>query len=262
MKIFETHAHYIDEAYDNDLEKVLERVKKAGVDKIIDVSYSIESSRKSVELSNIYDYMYTTIGIHPEEANLLTDNDYITKLEAIYNENKNSGKIVAIGEIGLDYHYEGYNADNQKNAFIEQIRLANRLSLPVVVHTRDAINDTYEILKNVIKPDKGLVFHCFSMSKLLFELGIENNWMFSFTGNITYQRSKKSIDIIKQIPIDNIMVETDCPYLTPEPYKGQKNSSEYLPIIIAKLSEIKEIDIEKVAQITYDNATNFFGLKQ
>jgi len=256
MKFFETHAHYNDKAYSENLIEVLEKCKEAGVEYIANIGYNKESSKKAIELAKEYEYMYAVIGVHPHDV----ENDVAEDIRKIYNECDIKEKVLAIGEIGLDYAYVKDNKEKQEKLFVDQINLANELKLPVVIHTREASLDTYNILREN-KPKYGALLHCFKPSDDLMKLVLEEGYYVAFGGNITYKRSKSFGDYIKKIPIDKILLETDSPYLAPEPYKGSLNDSSNLPIILQKLSEYLEISKEELADTLYENSIRFFNLK-
>lgn len=255
MKFFDTHAHYNDEVYNDNLEETLNKCISTGVDKIINVGYNTESSKKAIELSKTYDYMYSVIGIHPHDV----FKDNVANIYDLYEKNKDK-KIVAIGEIGLDYAFVSDNKEQQKELFIEQIKLANSLKLPIVVHTRDASLDTYNILKEN-KAEYGTLLHCFHPTDDLVRLVLENGYMVAFGGNITYKRNSSFAKYVEMIPLNQIVIETDCPYLSPEPYRGKVNTSANLPIICQKLAEFKNLEYEEVAKQVYENSCKFFNIK-
>ena len=255
MKFFDTHAHYNDEVYNDNLEETLNKCINTGVDKIINVGYNTESSKKAIELSKTYDYMYSVIGIHPHDV----FKDNVANIYDLYEQNKDK-KIVAIGEIGLDYAFVSDNKEEQKELFIEQIKLANSLKLPIVVHTRDASLDTYNILKEN-KAEYGTLLHCFHPTDDLVRLVLENGYMVAFGGNITYKRNSSFAKYVEKIPLSQIVIETDCPYLSPEPYRGKVNTSANLPIICKKLAEFKNLEYEQVAKQVYENSCKFFNIK-
>lgn len=255
MKFFDTHAHYNDEVYNDNLEETLSKCINTGVDKIINVGYNTESSKKAIELSKTYDYMYSVIGIHPHDV----FKDNVANIYDLYEQNKDK-KIVAIGEIGLDYAFVSDNKEEQKELFIEQIKLANSLKLPIVVHTRDASLDTYNILKEN-KAEYGTLLHCFHPTDDLVRLVLENGYMVAFGGNITYKRNSSFAKYVEKIPLSQIVIETDCPYLSPEPYRGKVNTSANLPIICKKLAEFKNLEYEQVAKQVYENSCKFFNIK-
>lgn len=256
MEYFDTHAHYNDEKFDGIVDDVLNRCKNIGVKYVINIGYNIESSIKAIELSNKYKNMYVAIGIHPSDVGKCS----VEELEKIYNE-YNNGKIVAIGEIGLDYSYTKENKKEQIDLFKTQIELANRLKLPICVHSRDASLDTYLTLKEC--PAKyGTLMHCFSPTEDLVRLVLENGYMVAFGGNITYKRAKSFSRYMDMIPVEQIVIETDSPYLPPVPLRGTVNTSENLPIILEKLSEYKNISKEELSKIVYRNSLEFFNIKE
>ena len=256
MEYFDTHAHYNDEKFDGIVDDVLNRCKNIGVKYVINIGYNIESSIKAIELSNKYKNMYVAIGIHPSDVGKCS----VEELEKIYNE-YNNGKVVAIGEIGLDYSYTKENKKEQIDLFKTQIELANRLKLPICVHSRDASLDTYLTLKEC--PAKyGTLMHCFSPTEDLVRLVLENGYMVAFGGNITYKRAKSFSRYMDMIPVEQIVIETDSPYLPPVPLRGTLNTSENLPIILEKLSEYKNISKEELSKIVYRNSLEFFNIKE
>ena len=256
MKIIDVHAHYEDEKYNEDREQVLQEQFKNGVDYIINAGAGIESSKGAIKVSKMYDNVYCTIGIHPE---FVDNGENIEDLKKLYVENTGA-KIVAIGEIGLDYHYTKENVDEQKKLFKEQLELAYELGLPVQIHSRDASKDTLEVLESTYKKPQKIMFHCFDLNPETAKYIIEKGYKISLGGNITYKRKDIAYQVIKEMPIENIMTETDAPYLAPEPIRGTRNESKNIAYVIEKLSEIKEMDKEELAKILYNNAINFYGL--
>lgn len=256
MKFFETHAHYNDKKYNGNLDGILNKCKDVGVDCIVNIGYNKESSKKAIELAKNYEYMYAVIGVHPHDV----ENDVADDIYKIYDECDIKEKVIAIGEIGLDYAFIKDNKEKQEKLFIDQINLANELNLPVVIHTREASLDTYNILKEN-KPKYGALLHCFKPSDDLMKLVLEHDYYVAFGGNITYKRSKSFGDYVRKIPLDRILLETDSPYLAPEPYKGMLNDSSNLPLILDKLAEYLNVDKEELADITYNNSVRFFKLK-
>ncbi len=254
MKYFDTHAHYNDEVYIDCFDEVIEKCKMAGVEYIINVGYNVESSKKAIDLSSKYSYMYNAIGVHPHDVK----NNNAVDIYDIYNNNDNS-KTVAIGEIGLDYAFVSDNKKEQAALFIEQIDLANTLKFPIIIHTRDASKDTYEILK-ASRPEYGALLHCFHPTDDLVRLVLDNGYTVAFGGNITYKRNESFGKYLKEIPIEQIVIETDCPYLSPVPYRGQVNTSANLPIICEKLAEYKNMQLDMVAKFVYDNSCKFFKI--
>lgn len=255
MKYIDTHAHYNDNAFDLNRDEIINSCFNSNIDFIVNVGADKKSSIESIELSNKYDKIYNVIGVHPHDVLNSTAQD----IYDIY-ENYDVRKTRGIGEIGLDYAFVKDNKDLQKKLFIEQIKLANTLKLPIIIHSRDAYKDTYDIVKENIA-EYGVLFHCFHPTDELVRLVLDRNYMVAFGGNITYKRSKSFYELVKKIPAENIMIETDSPYLPPEPHRGTTNSSLNLPIILKKLAEIKQIDEEKLSKIVYDNSVKFFKLK-
>ena len=254
IKVIDTHAHYDDEAFDSDRDTLLKDILENSVDSIITIGCSLERSLFSVEIAEKYERIYAAVGIHPGDCENLSE-DYISRLKKMA-ENK---KVVAIGEIGLDYHYEGYDKELQADCFRKQLELAKELNLPVVIHSRDATKDTMDILREY-KP-KG-VMHCFSGSSETAQEIIDLGMMISFTGVLTFKNSKKAVEACKSIPLDRIMLETDCPYMAPIPHRGERNNSSYVYHIAEKLAEIKEISVEEAIEICNNNAIKFFGLNK
>ena len=257
MEYFETHAHYDDERFNKDREKVIESIKKAGVTTCVNIGCDIETSKKSIEFSEKYDFFYAVCGIHPNE---IADNKEkrIKDLEEIKKLVQNSKKVVGIGEIGLDYHWDD-NREIQQEYFKAQINMANELDLPIVIHTRDAIDDTINIIKNYEVKNKGIL-HCCPFNKELVRHGIEAGFYIAFGGTCTFKNSKNAEEIIKMVPIDKILIETDSPYLAPEPFRGTRNDSSNLKYIVKRLAEIKQIAEEEMSQITYKNKKKIFKL--
>ena len=248
----DTHCHLSVEDYDN-IDEIINENRKANIEKIIISGCTKESIIESIELSNEYDDVYLTIGYHPSEASIITDSDI-----DLFEDQLKSNKIVGIGEIGLDYHYGDDNIDKQKELFRRQMSIAEKLHLPVVIHSRDATLDTINILKEFpnVKGD----IHCFSGSYETAMIYISMGYKIGIGGVVTFKNSKLS-EVVKKIGLNNIILETDSPYLTPEPYRGKKNSSKYIVNIAEKLSEIFDISIEEVSKITLNNTYELFDLK-
>ena len=253
MEVFDSHSHYNDEKFDVDRNNVIKENYKNGVTMLVCAGYGLQSSKQSIELSTEYNHIYATCGISPNDINEDVDNQ-IKEIERIAQNNR----VVAIGEIGLDYYWNKDNKEKQKEIFINQIEIANKLGLPIVIHTRDAVMDTLEILKqnNVIK--KG-IFHCCPLNIELVKEAIKLGFYISFSGNITFKNAK-SDEIIKIVPLDKLLIETDCPYLSPEPNRGKRNDSSNLIYIVQKIAKVRNISEEEIAKITYENAKKIFNL--
>ena len=248
--LIDTHSHIYSKDYDEDLAEVIDRASRNNVDKIICVGTDIQTSMQSLEISRAYKNVYCTVGIHPHEAKK-TNQTYISDLEKMAKD----PKVVAIGESGLDYYYNHSSPDIQKKIFIEQIELAEKLGLPIVIHNRNSNADLIDILKNY--KASGVV-HCFSGDIILAEKLIDLGFYLSFTGIITFNNSTLT-DVIKKIDLDRIMVETDSPYLTPVPFRGKRNEPMHVKIIAEKIAKIKNIDIKTLISHTTNNAFKLFS---
>ena len=260
MKIeyFDSHAHYDDSKFDEDRKEIIQKMYDEGVTKIISAGYNLESSKYASKLTSEYDFIYTTCGISPNDIPE-GEKEFYKELIEIKELTKNE-KCVARGEIGLDYYWNKENKEYQKRAFIEQINLANEVDLPIVIHSRDAISDTLEILKNNKVNRKG-VFHCCMLNRELVKEALKLGFYISFAGPVTFKNSKNAQEIIKMVPNERFFIETDSPYLSPEPNRGKRNDSRNLKYIVEKIAKEKNIDIEKVAEISYKNAVEFFRIK-
>lgn len=259
MELFDSHAHYDDEKFNEDRDYIIEEVYKSGVTKFVSAGYSLESSKKGIEISNKYDYVYTTCGISPND--IPDGKDKITQeLIQIEKLAKENAKVLAIGEIGLDYYWNKDNKDLQKYVFLEQIKIANKLNLPIMIHTRDAIMDTIEIIKNTefVKPG---IFHCCPLNKELIQAGLNKDFYISFAGPVTFKNSKNAKEIVSMVPLEKILIETDSPYLSPEPNRGKRNDSRNVLFIAKKIAEFKNITVEEIAKIAYENAKHVFNIK-
>ena len=259
MKIFDTHAHYDDERYEKDLPQVIEDNYENGVKKIINASYDLESSMRSKELADRFDNIYYAVGIHPDSVRESVYED-IGKLEDIIQTYKDNTKLVAVGEIGLDYHYTKENKALQKQYLEKQLELAIKYNLPVIIHCRDASDDMFHVLNDDKYKELSIVFHCFQPTDEIVNLVIKRKWYIGLGGNLTYKRSAHSIDLIKLVPLDQIIVETDAPYLAPEPVRGTRNESKNIKYVIEKLSEIKGVKVETLQEILYDNSIKLFRI--
>ncbi len=250
--IFESHVHFDDEAFKEDREAAIKRAREAGVEKLVNIGASMETSRRSLELSKQYDFMYTTIGVHPYDVPEMKEKHLEILLAMATYE-----KVVAIGEIGLDYHYDNISKTVQKLWFREQLNIARDLNLPVVIHSRDAAQDTYEILQDY---ELDGVIHCYSYSPEMAKKFVDLGYYIGVGGVVTFKNAKNLVQTVKEIPLEKILVETDAPYLAPEPKRGKRNESAYLPYIIEKIAEIKGIDKEIVEDITYRNGIKLYKL--
>ena len=255
--MIDTHAH-IQSRDVGDVDKVINSAKENGVSKIICVGYDVKSSVEAVELADKYKEVYAIIGVHPSEVEYVESN-YIDTLKKL-SENK---KVVAIGEIGLDYHYQPFDKDLQKKVFLEQLELANEVNLPICIHSRDATGDLIKMLEeNKQLLNNGGVLHCFGESVETFNIIKKYNFKISIGGVLTYKNARNVQSAISQIPLEYIMLETDCPWLTPEPYRGkEKNEPKYIGCVLEKLAEIKGVTVEEVERVTTNNAIELFKFK-
>ncbi len=251
--IFDTHAHYDDEAFDQDREQLLEELHGKGVAFIVNIGASMDSTRKTLKLAEKYPFLYAAIGVHPSETEELAKEDILWLKEKACHP-----KVVAIGEIGLDYHWQEPDKEIQKRWFEEQLYLASEVKLPVVVHSRDAARDTLEILKSWQNSKTGGVIHCFSYGKEIAREYLEMDYYFGIGGVLTFKNARKLMEAVEYIPMERILLETDCPYLAPEPYRGKRNRSDYIDLVAEALSRIKKISKDEVLAQTMENAKKFY----
>ena len=254
--IFDTHAHYDDERFDEDRDALLRSMKEAGIGNIVNIGANMASSQRSLDLAAEYDFMYAAVGVHPSDCAEL-DDEKIEKLK----EMSSFPKCVAIGEIGLDYYWPEPEHDLQKKWFKRQIALAREVELPIIVHSRDAAADTVDILKSENAGELGGVVHCFSYSKEVAEECVKMGFYIGIGGVLTFKNGRKMKEVAKAIPMERIILETDCPYLAPEPFRGKRNSSLYLPYVVGAMAQIKGISEEEVISITEANAREMYRLK-
>ena len=254
--IFDTHAHYDDERFDEDREALLASMKDAGIGNIVNIGANMASSQRSLDLAAEHDFMYAAVGVHPSDCAEL-DDEKIEKLK----EMSSFDKCVAIGEIGLDYYWPEPDHELQKMWFKRQISLAREVDLPIVVHSRDAAADTVDILRSEKAGDLGGVVHCFSYSKEVAEECVKMGFYIGIGGVLTFKNGRKMKEVAEAIPLEKIILETDCPYLAPEPFRGKRNSSLYLPYVVSAMAQIKGISEEEVISITEANAREMYRLK-
>lgn len=287
MELFDTHAHYNDKKFDEDRKDVIEAVYESGVTKLINAGYSLPSSKKAIEIAKQYGWMYVICGISPNdipedkekldrqiielEKLVLSTEEKAEKrkdtVETVKNNNANQEntvnkgkKIVAIGEIGLDYYWNKENKELQKYAFMKQIELANKLGLPIVIHTREAVDDTISILKNEICPTKKGIFHCCPLNRQLVKEALNLGFYISFAGPVTFKNSKNADEIIQMVPLNRMLIETDSPYLSPEPNRGKRNDSRNVRFIAEKIAKVRNLSIEEIALQTYNNSCEIFKI--
>ena len=256
MEYFDTHAHYDDKKFEDDREEVLGKIYNAGVTKCINMGCDIKSSKIAIEIANNHNFIYAAVGLHPEEIPQ-NENEMLKTISQIKELATENNKVVAIGEIGLDYYWRQDNKELQKEAFIKQIELANELKLPISIHTRDAIDDMIEIIRKN-KIEYGGVMHCCPFNRELVKHAIENGLYIGFGGTSTFKSSKNAKEILNMVPENRILIETDSPYLAPEPVRGTRNDSSNLVYIVNKIAELKNMSAEEIAEITYQNAERLF----
>lgn len=257
MEFFDSHSHYNDEKFDQDREAIIEETYQAGITKWICAGYNISSSQKAVELATNYPFIYAIAGISPND---ITQKEKIEKEIEKIEEIAKHPKVVAIGEIGLDYYWNKDNKDLQKEYFRKQIELANKMDLPIVIHSRDASIDTIAMLKENPPKKKG-VFHCVQLNQELIKQAINLEFYLSFAGPITFKNAKNVSEILKLVPLEKILIETDSPYLTPEPNRGKRNDSRNVIYVAKKIAEVKQKSLEEIATSTYQNAKKIFAIK-
>lgn len=283
MNLFDSHAHYNDKKFDEDRDEIIKETLENDVSNFIVAGYNIESSKKAIEIANQYKRAYAIVGISPNdleniqtkeniENNILkledivrtnlvrnTDKEY-RNTPNIKNKDTKKHKIVAIGEIGLDYYWNKENKEIQKEMFIKQIGLANKLGLPIVIHTREAVNDTIQILKANTVVKKG-IFHCCPLNRELVKEALKLGYYISLSGVITFKNAKNADEIIQMIPEDKLLIETDSPYLAPEPVRGTRNNCMNVKYVAKKIANVKNMSLEEIAKITNQNANKIFNIK-
>lgn len=254
--IFETHAHYDDDRFEEDRHEILESLPEAGIGIVINSGASVESTRDTVELAKKYNHVYAAVGIHPSEIAEL-DEDYFEWMR----QQTAWEKTVAIGEIGLDYYWdkEPEVQEKQRYWFGRQMELARETGLPIIVHSRDAAADTMQVMKEHRAEEIPGVIHCYSYSKEMALEFIKMGYYIGVGGVVTFKNAKKLIETVEAIPLERILLETDCPYMAPEPYRGKRNSSLLLPYVIEKIAQLKGVSTEEVERVTEENARRLFS---
>lgn len=253
MELFDTHSHYNDEKFKNDLNEIIVDTHNSGVTTFMCIGYDLTSSKKAIEIASKYDFIYGTVGISPNDisSNSINELNEIKKMAS-------NPKVLAIGEIGLDYYWNKDNKDIQKELFKRQIEIANELNKPIVIHTRDAHIDTIDILKNNKCNNTG-IFHCCPLNVELIKEGVKLGYYISFSGVITFKNAKPEL-AVKTVPLDRILIETDSPYLSPEPYRGTRNNSKNVIEVAKKISSILDRPLDEISEITYNNAKKVYKI--
>ena len=252
--IIDTHAHYDDEQFDTDRDELLKSMHDGGIGLIVNAASTLESWEKIQRLTEEYPFVYGAVGIHPDEAGTLTE-EHMSEMERLLDLEK----IVAVGEIGLDYYWDNESHDVQKKWFIRQLELAKKKDMPVIIHSREAAADTMDIMRGYASGMRAVI-HCYSYSvEMAREYG-KMGYYIGIGGVVTFKNAKKLVNVVKEIPLASIVLETDCPYLAPVPYRGKRNSSLYLPYVAEKIAEIKGVSTEEVVRQTEENSRTLYDL--
>lgn len=252
--IIDSHAHLDDEKFDLDREEIIARLEEDKIMAVINPSCDLETTKKAVELSKKHERIYAMVGTHPHEARFY---DQATRDE--YIRLSKEGKVIAVGEIGLDYYYDLSDRQTQKEVFIDQIKLAKELNLPIVIHSRDAVEDTYEILKEHASEMKVLL-HAFSESWEVCQRYLKLDFKIAMGGVVTFKNARKLLEVGEHVPLESLLIETDSPYLTPTPFRGKRNEPAYTHFVAEKIAELKGVDVELVREHAFKNTVEFFGL--
>ena len=255
--IFDSHAHYDDAQFDEDRMDVLSHLKDAGVAKVVNISNGWDDLLKTLELIKEVPFLYGTVGIHPCKISELNE-DRMEQMKEFCSRDK----IVAVGEIGLDYYWMSDPKEVQKEWFIRQLRLAKEVNLPVVIHSRDASQDTFDIMKAEHAGTTGGVIHCYSGSVEMAREYVKMGYFLGIGGVVTFKNSKTLKKVAAEIPLEHIVIETDCPYLAPTPYRGKRNSSAYLPMVVEEIARLRGISTEEVERVTYENAMRLYSIAE
>ncbi|MCR4998743.1 MAG: TatD family hydrolase [Lachnospiraceae bacterium] len=254
--IFETHAHYDDERFDSDREELLARLPKENIETVINVGATFEGAKRSLEFAHQYPYIYAAIGVHPSEISDLSE----STLAELYEMAKDS-KVVAVGEIGLDYYWDKEEEvqKSQRDWFKRQLTMAKETNLPVIIHSRDAAEDTLQMMKAAAADGIKGVIHCYSYSPEIAQEYVKLGYYIGVGGVITFKNARKLVETVEQIPLERILLETDCPYMAPEPFRGMRNDSTYIPYVIERIAKIKQITQDEVMVTTRENARKLFS---
>jgi TatD DNase family protein len=255
LKLFDTHAHLNDDAFDSDREAVIESLAEYGVCRVIDVACDVRTVDKTLDLLEKYPFIYGTAGMHPHDAQAM-DNSLMDKLRKVLSHKK----MLALGEIGLDYHYDFSPREVQRRWFAEQLELARELDMPVTLHIREAFGDCMDILKAHKNGLRG-VMHCYSGSVETAYECLDLGLAFSFGGAVTFKNAKKPIEVIEKLPLESILLETDCPYMTPVPYRGKRNDPSFIGLVAERIAEVKGMSVEELSEVTFNNANRVFEIK-
>ncbi|MEK3888927.1 TatD family hydrolase [Bacillus sp. FSL K6-3431] len=254
--LFDTHVHLNDDQFSEDIEEVINRAQASGVEKMVVVGFDRKTIQKALELIEKYEFLYASVGWHPVDAIDMTEDDLIW-IEGIAAH----PKVVALGEMGLDYHWDKSPKSVQQDVFRRQIRLARKLNLPITIHNREATQDIVQILKEEKAYEVGGIMHCFSGSAEVAKECIDLNFYISLGGPVTFKNAKKPKEVAVQVPIDRLLIETDCPYLAPHPYRGKRNEPAFVKFVAEEIAELKGLSLDEVAQATTANAKKVFNIE-
>lgn len=255
IMLFDTHTHINAEQFKEDLDEVIERAKEAGVANMVVVGFDRETIEEALKLIHTYDFLYGAIGWHPVDAIDMTEED-LKWIEELATH----PKIVALGEMGLDYHWDKSPKEIQHEVFRKQIRLAKKLNMPIIIHNREATEDIIAILKEEKAETVGGIMHCYSADLETAMACMDMNFFISFGGPVTFKNATLPKEVAKEIPLDRLLIETDCPYLSPHPYRGKRNEPARVKLIAEKIAELKEMSLEEIAAITTENAKRLFKI--
>lgn len=255
-KIFDTHAHYDDDAFDTDREELLASMKEQGVERIVNVSANLHEIQETLKLVERYPFIYGAAGVHPDDTKELNEENFDIIRRAAMHE-----KMLAIGEIGLDYYWDASDHETQKKWFLRQLELARELDKPVIIHSRESAQDTLELIRQAGGPDFSMVIHCFSYSTELAREYLNMGYYLGIGGVVTYKNGRKLKEVVSYMPLDRILLETDAPYLSPVPFRGKRNSSEKIQYVVEEIARLKNVSTEEVLETTWNNACRFYRLK-
>lgn len=255
--LFDSHAHLNDERFDEDRDQLIAYLRENDVDLVVNPGADMETSKTAIDLAKKYDFIYAAVGVHPHDVEHMTEDD----IETLKKWARENDKVVAIGEIGLDYYYDLSPRDLQKKWFIRQIQLANELGLPFIVHDRDAHGDTFEIIKKYKAPETGCVLHCYSGELDLAKEYVKMGCYISIPGTVTFKNNRKTVNVAKNIPLEWMFIETDSPYMAPAPNRGKRNDPSMVKYVAQKIALERGISYEEVCRVTKENAKRFFGIR-
>ena len=262
--IFDTHAHYDDRKFDSDRDELMKNLVSSGIGRVVDIGADIDSTRRAIALANQYDFIYAAAGVHPSDVDCLDERSFQWLTWTVEESVEEKGKIVAVGEIGLEYYWEKdqERRNRQKYWFERQMELARSTGLPVVIHSREAAKDTWDMMNGLKCEDIGGVIHCYSYSVEMARNYLNKGFYLGIGGVVTYKNARVLKEVVQYAPLDRIVLETDCPYLTPEPNRGKRNSSLYLPYVIETIAGLKGISKEEVEAVTWENGTKMYRMQK